>query len=126
MCFRPHNLLSFGLVQELGRALDDQIRRPAQEGFACQAIVDEARRERALKRLRDRAVPIKSVAQELGFSEATNFCKAFERWTGMSPGEYRDIHAVGEGEFESVIVGERDVAIRLLALMSQDGVTRHG
>ncbi|MEE4250042.1 MAG: AraC family transcriptional regulator ligand-binding domain-containing protein [Alcanivoracaceae bacterium] len=51
-------------------------------------------RDRELLRLAQRAlqeeIRISDVALQLGFSDESAFAKAFRRWTGMSPGQYRD------------------------------------
>lgn len=41
------------------------------------------------KRLLDAGHNVATVAQTLGFSSSSNFCNAFRRATGTSPGEYR-------------------------------------
>jgi len=33
--------------------------------------------------------PIKEIASRLGYSEQSAFQRAFKRWTGMTPGQYR-------------------------------------
>jgi AraC-like DNA-binding protein len=35
-------------------------------------------------------VPISRIARELGFSDSTVMARAFRRWNGMSPREYRN------------------------------------
>jgi AraC-like DNA-binding protein len=39
--------------------------------------------------LRDPTRTIKETAEVLGFAHATAFVRAFKRWTGLTPGEYR-------------------------------------
>jgi AraC-like DNA-binding protein len=39
--------------------------------------------------LADRALPIKQVADQLGFSSVTSFHRAFRRWTDMTPLAWR-------------------------------------
>ena len=80
------------MAKRLGTSARSMFRRLAEEGLSYQTVVDEARRELALRQLHDRSVLVKNIAQELGFSETTNFCKAFKRWTGMTPGRYRAVH----------------------------------
>jgi AraC-like DNA-binding protein len=36
------------------------------------------------------------IANQVGFSEASTFHRAFKGWTGVAPGEYRSSHAQGE------------------------------
>lgn len=54
-------------------------------------------RDRELLRLAQQTlqqeVRIGDVALQLGFSDESAFAKAFRRWTGMSPGQYRDRYA---------------------------------
>jgi AraC-like DNA-binding protein len=33
---------------------------------------------------------ISAIAERLGFSDESAFSKAFRRWSGMSPGQYRE------------------------------------
>lgn len=63
-------------------------RRLAAEGTSYSALLDEARRERALLLLRG-ALTAEEVADRLGYSDAANFTRAFRRWTGTTPRSFR-------------------------------------
>ncbi len=45
--------------------------------------------EHAQHRLRDTEIPITSIAFECGFNDLSTFYRQFNRYSGMSPGEYR-------------------------------------
>jgi AraC-like DNA-binding protein len=59
------------------------------EGTTFRDVVSEVRRELAFRYLRDPEVPIGEVAFLVGFSDANAFHRAFKRWTGRTPGEFR-------------------------------------
>jgi AraC-like DNA-binding protein len=61
----------------------------AEEGTTFRDVVEELRRELALRYLHERSVSISEVAFLLGFSESRAFHRAFKRWTGKTPGEFR-------------------------------------
>jgi AraC-like DNA-binding protein len=52
-------------------------------------IVDEVRRQAALAYLAKRELSIAEVGYLLGFSDPSAFNRAFRRWTGLAPKEYR-------------------------------------
>jgi len=56
--------------------------------------VDELRSERARFWLRDTDLPIERIAERLGYADASNFARCFRRWTGVTPGHYRQGPAV--------------------------------
>jgi AraC-like DNA-binding protein len=64
-------------------------RKLLDEGTSFQEIKDGLRRDQAMTLLRQTQMPIQTVAQQVGFREATVFIKAFRQWTGMTPGDYR-------------------------------------
>jgi AraC-like DNA-binding protein len=64
-------------------------RRLAAEGTSFSHIVDEELRERAMLLLRSRTLALKDVATSLGYTNVTNFIRAFRRWTGTTPNEHR-------------------------------------
>ncbi|MFP5355538.1 MAG: helix-turn-helix transcriptional regulator [Gemmatimonadota bacterium] len=64
-------------------------RRLAGEGASFTAIVDEVRRERAKLLLEDRKLSSSEIAFLLGFAEPATFIRAFRRWTGETPHEWR-------------------------------------
>ncbi|HCM06393.1 MAG TPA: hypothetical protein DIC30_10315 [Oceanospirillales bacterium] len=69
-----------------GRSLQ---RKLQQEGSSFQQLLDELRHQRSLLLLQDKHLSLADVAQQLGFSESSTFYRAFKRWQGVTPGEYR-------------------------------------
>lgn len=59
------------------------------EGTSFREVWDGARRERALRLLGEGELTVENVADGLGFRHVNGFIKAFRRWTGETPGEYR-------------------------------------
>jgi AraC-like DNA-binding protein len=64
-------------------------RRLQEEGSSLREIRDRVCRDRAARALLDPAVSISRVARDLGFCDIAAFSKAFKRWTGKSPSDYR-------------------------------------
>jgi len=64
-------------------------RRLHGEGASYQEIKDQLRRDLAIDYLSHSDRSVMDIALELGFSERSAFYRAFRRWTGASPGEFR-------------------------------------
>ena len=64
-------------------------RQLAARGTSFQALVDEVRRDRAMTLLAEGDASVDFVAERLGYADASNFTRAFRRWTGASPTEWR-------------------------------------
>ena len=64
-------------------------RRLREGGLSFSQLGDETRQQLALHCLRDPALEQAEIAFLVGFSEAGSLARAFRRWTGTSPGEYR-------------------------------------
>ncbi|BCH35176.1 AraC family transcriptional regulator [Mesorhizobium sp. L-8-10] len=59
------------------------------EGTSFSELLSEVRRTETLKRLSERGNTIAAIAAELGYSDQASFTRAFRRWTGSSPGQFR-------------------------------------
>ncbi|MBE0482725.1 MAG: AraC family transcriptional regulator [Bacterioplanes sp.] len=59
-------------------------------GSSYQRILDEVRKEMAIEYLRNSSLPIEEIAALVGYSDPSNFRKAFRRWTQHAPSYYRD------------------------------------
>ncbi|MFO0693836.1 MAG: AraC family transcriptional regulator [Polyangiales bacterium] len=59
------------------------------EGTSFADLLDDVRRDLALRYLRDAALSVSEVAYMLGYSEKATFFRAFRKWTGETPGAYR-------------------------------------
>jgi len=64
-------------------------RRLHEEGTFYQSIKDELRRDLAIGYLSHSKRSAMDIGLELGFSERSAFHRAFKKWTGASPGEFR-------------------------------------
>ncbi|MFO0562987.1 MAG: AraC family transcriptional regulator ligand-binding domain-containing protein [Polyangiales bacterium] len=68
-------------------------RRLQEDGTSLHALYEQVRYARACELLRDKSLGIRAVAIELGFSEQAAFHRAFVRWSGVSPGQWRTANA---------------------------------
>ena len=76
------------VADSLGISGRHLIRLLADERMSFKQIRDRELLRLAQQALQDE-VRIGDVARQLGFSDESAFAKAFRRWTGMSPGQYR-------------------------------------
>ena len=84
----------FRTIHEVVRALhmsDRTLKRKLMaEGTSYAELLDAARKERALSLLRVKDLSFSQVAERVGYSELSNFTRAFRRWTGMTPRRFRE------------------------------------
>jgi len=88
-------LLAKGASQEdvaaqLKMSVRNLQRRLKEAGTSYQSILDDSREELALKLIADESVPLYEIAFLVGYTEPSAFYKAFKRWTGKRPGDYRE------------------------------------
>lgn len=58
-------------------------------GTSFHEIVDECRFEIAQEMLRDTSLSVGDISASMGYSRASSFIRAFRRWSGMTPGKWR-------------------------------------
>jgi len=61
----------------------------SQRGSNFQQLLDDTRKELACSYLRQASRSVTEVTFMLGFADTSNFTRAFKRWTGVSPTEFR-------------------------------------
>ncbi|MCG7394287.1 AraC family transcriptional regulator [Microvirga sp. ACRRW] len=64
-------------------------RRLKNGGMGYRALTNEIRFEIARQLLQDTEVPLAQIAAALGYSEASAFTRAFRRWSGQTPTNWR-------------------------------------
>lgn len=78
------------LARQLNCSPQTLRRRLREQGSSFQAIKDQLRRDRAIYLLSRPELSIQEIAEQLGFSEASAFHRAFRKWTRLTPGAYRE------------------------------------
>jgi len=78
------------VAAEWGVSVATLRRRLAAEGTGWQQAVDELRRDLAVRLLADCHRSVEQVAVHLGYVDARSLQRAFRKWTGSTPGTYRD------------------------------------
>ena len=64
-------------------------RRLKKEGTSFQQLKDDCRREASSAYLSTPDLSINAVAALMGFTDPSAFHRSFKKWTGMTPGEYK-------------------------------------
>jgi AraC-like DNA-binding protein len=65
-------------------------RRLAEAGTSYQEIIDGIRSRLAVEYLERTEMSVEDIAERSGFSDVSNFRKAFRKWTGQTPAYYRE------------------------------------
>jgi AraC-like DNA-binding protein len=85
------------IAQTLGMSRRTLARRLAAEGVSFTGILEEMRKDLALRYLEDAGLSISQIAWLLGFQEVSAFTNAFRRWTGTTPTQVRMQSAIIAG-----------------------------
>jgi len=78
-------------------------RKLAEEGTQFRAILNDTRRDLATAYIRDTELAFGEIAYLLGFASAEAFQRAFKRWLGQTPGDYRRAQRRASGEAQSSV-----------------------
>ena len=84
------------VARELHVAPTTLRRRLEAEGTSYRGIKDDLRRDAAVHYLCGSRLSVAEIAGLLGFQETSAFHRAFKKWSGVQPGEYRRRHARGD------------------------------
>jgi AraC-like DNA-binding protein len=77
------------MARALGTSTRALQRRLGEEATSYAQILDDTRRELAEAYLREGRYAMSDVAYLLGFAGAASFTRAFRRWRGLAPSDYR-------------------------------------
>lgn len=82
-----------GSIEEVARSLAlskrSLQRKLGDEGTAFKVLVHEVRQQLAEHYLKDETLTFSEIAFLLGFNDSNSFYRAFNQWTGLSPGQFR-------------------------------------
>jgi len=81
------------VARSLGMSERTLARRLSDEGLSFTEILQQLRRDLAVRYLDDRKLHVSKIAWLLGFHEVSAFTHAFKRWTGKTPRQMRTAHA---------------------------------
>ena len=78
------------VAKTLGIPLRTMVRHLDNEKTSYKAIVDKLRKDKALYYLSSTSLSVEDISEMLSYSSASNFGRAFKKWTGESPSQYRE------------------------------------
>lgn len=77
------------VAEVLGVAEENLRRYLRKEKTSYRQILNDTRKQLAIHYLHQKQLPLTEITYLLGFSDPSNFSRAFKQWTGYTPGEYR-------------------------------------
>ena len=83
------------IARQMHRSLSTLQRQLSAEGTNYKDIREHTRRDLAEQYVREGRYSLSQIAYLLGFSDQSNFSRAFRRWTGSTPGAWTRSPEVG-------------------------------
>lgn len=108
-CLLERNANQENVASKLNLSVRNLQRRLKEVGSSYQTILDDNREELAMSLLKDHDIPLYEIACLVGFTEPSAFYKAFRRWTGKRPGDYR----------QDATVDANDVGVNVNEVLSE-------
>jgi len=78
------------VAQRMGITARTLARHLERHGLTFRQVLDERRHHEACAMLREGHHAVEDIAARLGYSDPANFTRAFRRWAGCTPSQYRD------------------------------------
>jgi AraC-like DNA-binding protein len=86
----PHGRVLVGdIAHTLGMSRRTLERKLSEEGLNFTEVIQQLRRDLAVRYLNERNLHVSKIAWLLGFREVSSFTHAFKRWTGKTPSQMR-------------------------------------
>lgn len=85
------------VAEALGLSVRTLQRQLALQGTSFQVLVDHVSADLAIQLLRNPGRMVHEVAAHLGYFDAATFSRAFRKWTGKNPGDYRKTFGLLDG-----------------------------
>ena len=86
----PHRRVRAGdVARTLGMSQRTLERKLSDEGLNFTELLQQLRRDLAVRYLKERNLHVSKIAWLLGFQEVSSFTHAFKRWTGKTPSQVR-------------------------------------
>lgn len=82
------------LAQQLNISEATIQRRLKSEGISYQQLKNDIRRDLAIELLCKSTHSLQEISEQLNFQEPSAFHRAFKKWTGVSPGAYRELKVI--------------------------------
>ncbi|MDR3416038.1 MAG: AraC family transcriptional regulator ligand-binding domain-containing protein [Nevskia sp.] len=70
-------------------------RKLQQRSLNFLALLDEVRRDEAVRLLKDSVLSLEAIATRVGYADPATFTRSFRKWTGQTPSSYRQRLAEG-------------------------------
>ena len=77
------------IAQQLNMSPRNLHRKLQAENSSFRKLIDDMRQKRAMSEIENTLKPLTQIAHDLGFHDSSSFSRAFKRWTGLSPMQYR-------------------------------------
>ena len=77
------------IAKRMARSVSTLQRQLTGEGTSYREVQDDVREQLAAEYVREGKYSLSQIAYLLGFSDQSNFSRAFKRWKGVSPKEYQ-------------------------------------
>lgn len=87
------------IARDLNMSTRTMQRRLNETGTSFTVLLQEARQKLAQQYIHDNKLAVSEIAYLLGFSDQSNFTRAFKRWYGVSPSQYRLQQPLEKPEF---------------------------
>ena len=78
------------IAQSINMSTRSLQRKLKEHETSFKQLLDETRKELASQYIENQDIAINEITYLLGFSEPSNFSRAFKRWKGLSPSAYRE------------------------------------
>lgn len=92
--YNLHQISMEEIASELCMTSRTMRRHLQRQEITYQELLDEVREQKAKAFLLDNSISMTEISFLLGFHDTSNFSKAFKRWTGVTPSEYREQHGI--------------------------------
>jgi AraC-like DNA-binding protein len=77
------------VARRLGMSVRTLARKLEEDGTSYRDLIDDVRKQTALRELTHGTLPIVAIADRLGFASSQSFHRAFKRWTGTTADRVR-------------------------------------